>query len=215
MSAMMKKFGHAIRLATRDRSGGGPGYNCTSYSYSYELQQRVRLYETQQFEWHEDGAADLARALVVEEMMAARRSGPLRPRLHGNSLIPPSSSSAAAVAASSSSSCSSTEGSGAPPRPSHPQVEPTPELAPGTAVEIEGLISAPQHNGKPGIVEGFDAAKGRYVVRVIGQAITMNLKHANLRRGLGAQALTFAAQQGDVAAMGRLLDGGADPNALV
>jgi ankyrin repeat protein len=98
-----------------------------------------------------------------------------------------------------------------------PQPEPAPappELAAGTAVVIVGLVGAPQHNGKGGIVEGFDAAKGRHMVRVIGEAITMNLKPANLQRGLVAQALAVAAQEGDVAAMGRLLDGGADPNAL-
>ena len=42
----------------------------------------------------------------------------------------------------------------------------------------------------------------------------MNLKPANLQRVLGAAPLALAAQQGDVAALGRLLDGGADPNAL-
>jgi ankyrin repeat protein len=90
-----------------------------------------------------------------------------------------------------------------------------PELAAGTAVEIDGLVGAPQHNGKFGIVEGFDATKGRYVVRVIGEAITMNLKPVNLQRVSGQLALVIAAQHGDVAALGRLLDDGVDPNALV
>jgi ankyrin repeat protein len=103
-----------------------------------------------------------------------------------------------------------------------PQPEPahaSAELSAGTAVTIEGLVGASQHNGKFGVVEGFDAAKGRYVVRVIGEvAITINLKPANLQRlpgGFAGAALVMAAGHGDVAAMGRLLDGGADPNALV
>ena len=38
------------------------------------------------------------------------------------------------------------------------------------------VIHSTHTHDKAGVVEGFDAAKGRYVVRVIGEeAITMNL----------------------------------------
>jgi hypothetical protein len=32
------------------------------------------------------------------------------------------------------------------------------------AVTVHGLVSAPQHNGKRGVVRSFDAAAGRYIV---------------------------------------------------
>eukprot|EP01047_Picozoa_sp_COSAG01_P051082 COSAG01_NODE_5229_length_4399_cov_36.514419_3_plen_399_part_00 len=92
-------------------------------------------------------------------------------------------------------------------------------IAAGTVVKIGGLVSARERNGKLGLVEGFDAAKGRYVVRLAGEAvgttITMNLKMSNVQPSTGVAALQFAASIGDIAAMGQLLDGGADPNALV
>eukprot|EP01047_Picozoa_sp_COSAG01_P088690 COSAG01_NODE_20991_length_923_cov_1.990291_2_plen_79_part_01 len=56
-------------------------------------------------------------------------------------------------------------------------------------------MGAPQHNGKAGIVEGFDAAKGRHVVRVIGQAKPLRIKPANLQRVPEAAALASVAQQ--------------------
>jgi hypothetical protein len=99
-----------------------------------------------------------------------------------------------------------------------PQPEPelaAAELAAGTAVVIGGLVGAPQHNGKGGVVEGFDAAKGRYVVRVIGKAKPLRVKLAKLQLASAPGVLVAAAQQGDVAALGRLLDGGVDPNVLV
>eukprot|EP01047_Picozoa_sp_COSAG01_P045499 COSAG01_NODE_4197_length_5250_cov_33.117453_3_plen_185_part_01 len=99
------------------------------------------------------------------------------------------------------------------PQPGHAHAQA--ELAAGTAVGITGLTGAPQHNGKVGIVEGFDAAKDRYMVRVIGEAKPLRVKAANLQRVTGAVILMVAAQQGDVTVMGRMLDGGADPNALV
>jgi hypothetical protein len=92
-------------------------------------------------------------------------------------------------------------------------------IAAGTVVKIGGLVGARERNGKLGLVEGFDAAKGRYVVRLTGEAvgttITMNLKMSNVQPSTGVAALQFAASIGDIAAMGQLLDGGADPNALV
>eukprot|EP01051_Picozoa_sp_SAG22_P003786 SAG22_NODE_188_length_15821_cov_38.313319_22_plen_230_part_00 len=39
-------------------------------------------------------------------------------------------------------------------------------LPPGTAVLIQGLSAAAEHNGKAGTVAGFDPASGRYIVKL-------------------------------------------------
>eukprot|EP01047_Picozoa_sp_COSAG01_P061493 COSAG01_NODE_7692_length_3096_cov_54.672339_2_plen_80_part_00 len=56
------------------------------------------------------------------------------------------------------------------------------ELELGSVVKIGGLVSAQEHNGKLGLVEGFDAVTGRCIVRLSGEAVTMNLKTANVQR---------------------------------
>jgi hypothetical protein len=47
-------------------------------------------------------------------------------------------------------------------------------------------VGAAQHNGKFGVVEGFDAVKGRYVVRVVGEAKLLRVKAANVQPALMA-----------------------------
>ena len=55
------------------------------------------------------------------------------------------------------------------------QPEPEQHLAVGTFVAIHGLVGAAQHNGKSGVVEGFDSGKGRYVVR-LGESKRLRVK---------------------------------------
>ena len=40
-------------------------------------------------------------------------------------------------------------------------------LSPGTAVVVEGLLQAPEYNGRRGIIQSFDESKGRYQVAYI------------------------------------------------
>jgi hypothetical protein len=115
------------------------------------------------------------------------------------------------------------------PGESQPELEhPQAELAAGTTVLIDGLVGASQHNGKGGVVEDFDAAKGRYVVRVIGDprfeaepqqlwVKTVNLARLSTNGGTNAakRTMMFAVQDGNVTAIGQLLDDGTDPDALV
>ena len=58
---------------------------------------------------------------------------------------------------------------------------PPQQLPSGSTVEVHGLTGAPQHNGKLGTVQGYDAAKGRYSVLVEGEAKALRVKGANLR----------------------------------
>ena len=46
----------------------------------------------------------------------------------------------------------------------------------GTAMVIQGLQSAPQWNGRRGIVQEFDAEKGRYILNIKGRAKPLGLK---------------------------------------
>ena len=54
-------------------------------------------------------------------------------------------------------------------------------LRPGQLVEITGLESAPQHNGKCGRVESFDAEKQRYIIVVLHAALKVRPKKLKLR----------------------------------
>jgi hypothetical protein len=57
---------------------------------------------------------------------------------------------------------------------------PTPSLS-GRRVRIAGLKGRPELNGRCGVAERFDAAKGRYEVAVEGEAEAVLLKPANLQ----------------------------------
>jgi len=57
---------------------------------------------------------------------------------------------------------------------------PTPSLS-GRRVRIDGLKGRPELNGRCGVAERFDAAKGRYEVSVEGEAEAVLLKPANLQ----------------------------------
>jgi hypothetical protein len=46
----------------------------------------------------------------------------------------------------------------------------------GVAVIVEGLDAAPEWNGKRGLVESYDAAKGRYQLLVKRRANTLGVK---------------------------------------
>ena len=50
----------------------------------------------------------------------------------------------------------------------------------GDTVEVGGLQGAPQHNGKLGIVQKFDAEKGRYVLQIKGMKKPLAVKPGNL-----------------------------------
>ena len=68
-----------------------------------------------------------------------------------------------------------------------PQPQPQPSRAEtaeaivGLSVEAIGLQGAPQHNGKTGTVESWDAGKGRYVIVLDEGGRRMALRSANLR----------------------------------
>ena len=49
-------------------------------------------------------------------------------------------------------------------------------LREGTAVVIEGLVHAPEWNGKRGLLLSFDAEKGRYQVAVKGRKKALGLR---------------------------------------
>ena len=48
----------------------------------------------------------------------------------------------------------------------------------GSAVTVEGLEAAPEWNGKRGLVESYDATKGRYQLMLKGRAKTLGVKVA-------------------------------------
>jgi hypothetical protein len=54
-------------------------------------------------------------------------------------------------------------------------------LAEGTTVLAVGLLAAPALNGSFGVVESWDATKGRYTVRVAGRSKLLGLKPDNCR----------------------------------
>jgi hypothetical protein len=58
----------------------------------------------------------------------------------------------------------------------------------GSAVIVEGLDAAPEWNGKRGLVESYDAAKGRYRLLVKGRTKALGVKAACCK-------LEFAAEQ--------------------
>ena len=61
-------------------------------------------------------------------------------------------------------------------------------LRQGSAVIVEGLDVAPEWNGKRGLVESYDAAKGRYRLLVKGRTKALGVKVACCK-------LEFAAEQ--------------------
>ena len=40
------------------------------------------------------------------------------------------------------------------------------QLLEGTAVQLDGLVTRPEHNGRRGEVAGYDSSAGRYIVAV-------------------------------------------------
>jgi hypothetical protein len=61
-------------------------------------------------------------------------------------------------------------------------------LLEGSAVIVEGLDAAPEWNGKRGLVESYDAAKGRYQLLVKGRTKPLGVKVAYCK-------LKFVAEQ--------------------
>jgi hypothetical protein len=53
------------------------------------------------------------------------------------------------------------------------------EFTEGSSVEVHGLGSAPQYNGKRGVVRSVESPKGRYLV-VLDGGKKINIKPANL-----------------------------------
>eukprot|EP01047_Picozoa_sp_COSAG01_P050593 COSAG01_NODE_5128_length_4469_cov_4.067506_2_plen_1140_part_00 len=106
-------------------------------------------------------------------------------------------------------------------KPANLLLNPSIQFEAGTVVLIVRLVGKrAQHNGKPGIVESFHKS-GRYVVRLVGEKVpvTIKVKPINLLTNhIGCcreRVLQFAARRGDITAMRRLIDDGADPNELV
>ena len=63
-----------------------------------------------------------------------------------------------------------------------PQPEPEPSaLSVGGKVTVQGLKGAPQHNGKEGVIQSFEQAKGRYVV-ALGDGTQVSLKQDNVQQ---------------------------------
>ena len=63
------------------------------------------------------------------------------------------------------------------------QEAPAASFVVGDTVEIHGLTGAAQHNGKTGVVQGFDEAKGRYAVALTtGGKKPLAIKPANLAK---------------------------------
>lgn len=52
----------------------------------------------------------------------------------------------------------------------------------GDTVEVGGLQGAPQHNGKQGVVQRFDAEKGQFVLKVAGLKKPLAVKPENLAK---------------------------------
>jgi hypothetical protein len=52
----------------------------------------------------------------------------------------------------------------------------------GEIVVVTGLQGAPQHNGRQGVVERFDRAKGRFVLKVQGRQKPLAVRPDNLLR---------------------------------
>ena len=71
---------------------------------------------------------------------------------------------------------------------------------PGDAVEVHGLISAAQHNGKQGEILHFIPSKQRYAVRVpddyAAEGLVINIKISNLCHVPKCDDATVAAAAG-------------------
>ena len=65
-----------------------------------------------------------------------------------------------------------------------PQPEPEPSaLSVGGKVTVQGLKGAPQHNGKEGVIQSFEQAKGRYVVELsTGETLALKTDKTVRRR---------------------------------
>lgn len=50
----------------------------------------------------------------------------------------------------------------------------------GALVQVNGLVNATQHNGKIGVVRGYDEETARYIVQLQGGA-SMKIKPENLK----------------------------------
>jgi len=70
--------------------------------------------------------------------------------------------------------------SGAQSTPPQPQQSDSMKFRPGMKVTISGLSKAPELNGKSGTIQRFDAAAGRYVVKVDGSGSEKSLRPDNL-----------------------------------
>ena len=58
------------------------------------------------------------------------------------------------------------------------------QLLEGTAVQLDGLVTRPEHNGRRGEVAGYDSSAGRYIVAVCTGGPPTKLK---LRRDCAAK----------------------------
>ena len=50
-----------------------------------------------------------------------------------------------------------------------------------TAMTVEGVLTAPELNGRPGVVKAWDEEKGRYVVSLQGEKRLKNIKPVHCR----------------------------------
>jgi len=70
------------------------------------------------------------------------------------------------------------------------QPEQSSVLPPGTRVVVRGLQGAPQHNGKEGEVDSYDASSSRYLVQLAGgDGEVLRIKFANLLQNVRCEVL--------------------------
>ena len=93
------------------------------------------------------------------------------------------------------------------------------QLAVGCGVLVQGLVKASQHNGRMGMVESYNSAKGRYRVSFRGEAKAIQVKWENLEmldhdqsKQMRVARLNDAVVAGDIATMARMVEAGADVN---
>jgi len=78
----------------------------------------------------------------------------------------------------------------------------------GALVQVNGLVNAAQHNGKLGVVRGYDEEKARYIVQLQGGA-SMKIKPENLQPASAAQAQSMGGGSGGGGGGGSGAGGGA------
>jgi hypothetical protein len=75
----------------------------------------------------------------------------------------------------------------APASPGHGQAFAPFLLTNGTSVVVRGLTENAQHNGKEGLVVGYDLGSARYTVQLVQDASLLRIKHTNVLQRLSVE----------------------------